>query len=109
MLDSRRSLSSGARKRGPLAGATARYFHRRHNLAAILDYIPLHPAPSKERFMSVTRRGAGCGSLACDRRVARKAQVQAAPRRGTVPGDGGGAFHRWRWSRPVTRRARNAE
>src|SRR5690606_29338807 len=36
------------------------------------------------------------------------AQVQAAPRRGTVPGDGGGAFHRWRWSRPVTRRARNA-
>ena len=59
--------------------------------------------------MSVTRRGAGCGSLAGDRRVARKAQVQAAPRRGTVPGDGGGAFHRWRWSRPVTRRARNAD
>jgi hypothetical protein len=58
--------------------------------------------------MSVTRRGAGCGSLAGDRRVACKAQVQAAPRRGTVPGDGGGAFHRWRWSRPVERRARNA-
>ena len=55
--------------------------------------------------MSVTRRGAGCGSLAGDRRVACKAQVQAAPRRGTAPGDGGGAFHRWRWSRPVTRRA----
>ena len=58
--------------------------------------------------MSVTRRGAGCGSFLCGRRAVLEAQVQAAPRRGTAPGDGGGAFHRWRWSRPVTRRARNA-
>jgi hypothetical protein len=58
--------------------------------------------------MSVTRRGAGCGGFACAGRGAHGAQVQAAPRRGTAPGDGGGAFHRWRWNRPVARRARNA-
>ena len=65
--------------------------------------------------MSVTRRGAGCGGFVRGRRAAHEAQVQAAPRRGGAPGTavepstgGGGAFHRWRWSRPVKHRARNA-
>ena len=58
--------------------------------------------------MSVTRRGAGCGGFV-RLTYPYETQVQAAPRRGTAPGDGGGAFHRWRWSRPVARRARNAE
>ena len=67
--------------------------------------ISLRP---KGRFMSVARRGAGCGSFVCAGRVAREAQVQAAPRRGMRPETAVEPFHRWRWSRPVTCRARNA-
>ena len=56
--------------------------------------------------MSVTRRGAGCGGFV-RLTYPHETQVQAAPRRAGA-GDGGGALHRWRWSRPVKRRARNA-